>query len=59
MLERKVQVEKDNVKKFIEERLVSDYISAGWSKVDLLKENIEKLQEKNKVVENKKSFKKD
>lgn len=46
MIERKIEMEKDKVKKFIDESLVSDYIAAGWSKVDALKENIEKLKSK-------------
>ena len=34
MIERKIEVEKDNVVKSIEEKLLSTYIHMGWSKVE-------------------------
>lgn len=51
MMEEKIEMEKDNVKKFIDENMVEDYIAAGWvkakAKVNKLKDNVEELKVKN------------
>lgn len=47
MIERKIEIEKDNVIKSIDENLLSTYLLVGWSKVEAKKEN--------KIIENLKS----
>lgn len=56
MLERKIEVEKDNVKKFVDENVLSFYLNMGWEKANAQKEIAQKFK-KNEIVE-KKLFKK-
>ena len=50
MIEGKVEMEKDSIKKFIDENMVEDYIAAGWvkakTKVNILKDNNKELKSK-------------
>ena len=49
MIERKVEIEKDNVRKFVDVKLLSDYLGMGWSKVELQKEIAKKSKEKSET----------
>lgn len=56
MVERKIELQKDNVIKSIDENLVSMYLNMGWTKVDKQKQIAKKLISKNS---GRKLFKKD
>lgn len=56
MIERKIEIEKDNVIKSIDENLVSLYLNMGWSKVENKKEETVKSETKEST---KKLFKKE
>lgn len=43
MIEKKIELQKDNVTKSVDENLVSMYLNMGWSKVDKQKEIAEKV----------------
>ena len=46
MIERKIEISKDNVTKSIDENLISIYMNMGWKKVEPKKEVTEEVKSK-------------
>ena len=46
MIERKIEIEKDNIRKSVDENIVSLYLNMGWKKVNYQEEIAEKVKSK-------------